>query len=110
MMISAKTPVNQSVRRQRARPNISVVEGVADAADGADQAGAVAVHLAAKVGHVDVYEIGVGGVVVTPDVVENLHAGDDAALVAHEEFEKAELLRTELDDAASALRPAAAQV
>src|SRR5438128_10462897 len=104
-MISAKTAANQRVSRHLARPNTSIPECVANAANCANQAWALAVHLPAKIRHVHVHKVGVRGVVVSPDVGEDLHAGDDAPLVAPEEFKKAEFLLTRSDDPAVPLCP-----
>jgi hypothetical protein len=70
----------------------------------------VFVDFAAEVGDVDIDEIGICGVVVTPEVIEDLGPGDDTALVAHEELEEAEFLGAEFDDAAVARCAAAAEV
>src|SRR5207244_13165921 len=92
------------------RASASIPACVANAANCEKLAWALAVHLSAKTRHVPVHKVGVRGVGVAPDVVEALHAGDDAALVAHEEFKKAEFLRTKIDDPAVPLCAAAAEV
>src|SRR5207247_9101825 len=89
-MISAKTAANQRVSRHLARPNTSISECVANAANCANQAWALAVHLTAKIRHVHVHKVGVRGVVVAPAGVEVRHAGDEAALVATGELRQPE--------------------
>src|SRR3972149_3138041 len=102
-IISPMATVNQSVRRQRAAPNTSVSHRVARPAYGADQFLAVAaIDLASQVGHVYVHQVGVRRVVVAPDVVQDLRAGHDAALVAHQELQERELFRAEVDGPAVA--------
>src|SRR3989304_1425910 len=99
--ISPMAMVIQSVRRQRAALNTSVPHRVARTANRADQLALVAsIDLAAEVCHVDVHQVGVRRVVVPPDVVQDLRAGHDAALIAHQELQEGELLRAEVDGAA----------
>src|SRR3989337_397914 len=95
--ISPAAMVNQSVRRQRAALNASVSHRVARTAGRADQLPLVAaIDLAAEVRNVDVHQVGVRRGVVAPDVVQDLRAGHDTALVAHQELKEGELLRAEV--------------
>src|SRR3989337_835583 len=109
--ISPTAMANQSVRRQRAALNTSVSHRVARTADRADQLPLVAaIDLAPEVRHIDVDQVGVRRIVLPPDVVQDLRAGHDAALIAHQELQEGKLLRAEVDGAALADGSAAAQV
>src|SRR6202158_3282393 len=77
---------------------IGRTEAIPGAAHGVDQLGRkAAVDLAAQAADMGLDDIGLRVEVKFPDVLQQHSAGDDAAGVAHEIFEKLELLRLQLD-------------
>src|SRR3954462_14234626 len=91
-------------RRFAAPPIALRLEDVAGTAFGVEQARLVAgLELAAQVGDEDVDRVRRRHRIVAPDLVEQALAGDDQALVAHQELEQLELAVGQLD-----LAPAAA--
>src|SRR5215204_711088 len=74
------------------------LENVAGPSFGVEEAALAAfLELASRVGDEDVARVGGGQRVVTPDLVEETLAGDDQALVAHQELEQLELPVGQLD-------------
>src|SRR5271165_1918227 len=74
------------------------VQHVADAAHGLDHFfGPLVVDFAAQVADVDVDDIGEAVVIHIPDVLDDHSAAEGAAAVAHQVFEDAEFLGSELD-------------
>ena len=72
-------------------------EAVADVADRADQRLVLAAELGAQPAHVDVDGAGAAEVVVAPDLLEQLRAGEDAARVLGQELHQLELLVGEVE-------------
>src|SRR5690606_5903048 len=77
------------------------VEPVADVAHRADQLLVLRAELGAQAPHVHVHGAGAAVVVVAPDLLEQLGAGEHAARVLHEVLEELELLVREVDGAAA---------
>src|SRR5690349_15958458 len=72
-------------------------EPVADVAHGADQGLVLGAELGAQPPDVDVDRAGAAEVVVTPDLLQQLRAGEDPARVLGEELEQLELLEGEVE-------------
>ena len=80
-----------------------LVELVADVADGADHRLVLGAELGAQPPHVDVDGAGAAEVVVAPDLLQQLGAGEDPARVLGEVLEQLELLVGEVERAAAEL-------
>ena len=74
-------------------------EAVADVADGADQRLVLGAELGAQPPDVDVHRPGAAEVVVSPDLLEQLGAGEDPARVLREVLEELELLERQVQRA-----------
>ena len=87
----------------RGRVGDLLVELVADVADGADQRLVLGAELGPQPAHVDVDRAGAAEVVVAPDLLQQLRAGEDPARVLGQVLEQLELLVGEVERAAAQL-------
>ena len=95
--------VRRTSRRARSRRGVvgRQDEAVADVADGADVVLVLGAELGAEAAHVDVDGAGAAEVVVAPDLLEQLRAGEDAARVLGEVLQELELLEGQVERAAA---------
>ena len=89
--------------RRRRRVGHLLVELVADVADGADQRLVLDAELGPQPADVDVDRAGAAEVVVAPDLLQQLRAGEDPARVLGQVLQQLELLVGEVERAAAQL-------
>src|SRR4051812_26685578 len=100
-----------SLTAVRLKTSATIVDAVARTPGGVDQVvGEGAVDLGAQARNMGFDDAGLGIEVKVPDALEQHRPGDDAALVAHEEFEQAKLARLQIDGLAAAADGAAHQI
>src|SRR5262249_54305767 len=98
-MTACRAVICQRVGRWRSQRSIAVsaAQRVADAAHRADELPVFVADLVAQAADVDLDDVRIGDVVVTPDAVEERLAGEDLTGMGDQEFEEVEFARGQLD-------------
>src|SRR5919201_5157818 len=90
--------------RRRSMPGVLTPKRIPDPAEVQDQSrSAVGLELLSQMGDVDVEGVGLGRLIVTPQPLHQLLAGQHLGRVAHEEEQKGELSPGELNSARASM-------